>query len=231
VPGEREVLVQAGLITLRGTLAVPDAALGIVVVAHGSSSSGSHSPGNLVVASALLAAGLGTFLIDLLTPVEEGADQRTPQAYLLARRLVAVVDWLADAHETQDRPVGLLGTSTGAGAALIAAAERPHVVAAVVSRGGRPDLAGACLEEVRAPTLLIVGGSDRFALGLNRLAEQSLRCRAEVHVVDDAGALEAAAELAGRWFVEHLQRARGALGGAAPEHAEPLAPDLGPPAP
>jgi len=219
VPGEREVLIQAGPVTLQGTLALPEDAPGVVVFAQGESS---HPPANRLAAAALRAAGLGTFLIDLLTPVEEEADQRVPQLHLLARRLVAVVDWLSEGRETRDRPVGLLAMGTGAGAALIAAAQRPQAVAAVVSRAGRPDLAGASLEQVRAPTLLIVGDGDKPALGLNRLAEQSLRCRAEVCVVDDGGTPEEeAAEHTVRWFIEHLPRLRV----AATEDAGPLAPE------
>src|SRR5437762_195369 len=155
IPTERKIL--------RGDLTVPESALGIVLFAHGSGSS-RHSPRNRYVAQVLQQAGLATLLIDLLTPDEEEIDLRTRHLRfdigLLAERLVGATDWLAGQPDTRNLPVDLFGASTGAGAALVAAAERPSAVGAVVSRGGRPDLAGPALERVQAPTLLIVGGDD-----------------------------------------------------------------------
>ena len=158
---EREIRVPAGPVTLEGNLSVPDDAQGVVLFAHGSGS-GRHSPRNRYVAGALREAGLATLLIDLLTPEEEEVDLRTRHLRfdigLLADRLAGATDWLAQDRNTQNLRVGYFGASTGAGAALVAAAERPEAVGAVVSRGGRPDLAGEVLPRVAAPTLLIVGG-------------------------------------------------------------------------
>ncbi|MEW6583792.1 MAG: dienelactone hydrolase family protein, partial [Actinomycetota bacterium] len=162
-----------------GDLVVPDAARGVVVFAHGSGSS-RHSPRNRRVAADLRAGGLATLLIDLLTREEEAVDVRTGELRfdvdLLTERLVGAVDWVTAAPATAGLAVGLFGASTGAAAALAAAARRPEPVAAVVARGGRPALAGAALREVRAPTLLIVGGRDAVVLELNRAALARMRC-------------------------------------------------------
>jgi putative phosphoribosyl transferase len=194
---------------LDGDLARPPDGGGIVLFAHGSGSS-RHSPRNRRVAEHLQRAGLGTLLMDLLTADEEQLDLHTRELRfdigLLARRLVGAVDWLAARFGGELR-VGLFGASTGAAAALVAAAERPDRVAAVVSRGGRPDLAGPALERVTAPTLLIVGGADTHVLALNRQAAGRLtaRHRLEVvpgagHLFEEPGALDQVARLAATWF-------------------------------
>ena len=203
---------------LDADLALPPSAAGVVAFAHGSGS-GRHSPRNRFVADALAGGGLATLLADLLTPDEERRDLRTRELRfdieLLARRVVAIVDWLGADPRTADLPVGLFGASTGAGAALVAAARRPSGVDAVVSRGGRPDLAGAALGEVTAPTLLIVGGDDTAVIGLNRQAMDGLRCenRLEIvpgatHLFEEPGALEQVAALAREWFTAHLAGTR-----------------------
>jgi dienelactone hydrolase len=199
-----------------GDLTVPADARGIVVFAHGSGS-GRFSPRNRAVAEALARAGLGTLLMDLLTEHEEAVDLRTRRLRfdigLLGRRVVATVDWLASAPSTRQLPVGCFGASTGAAAALIAAAERPARVGAVVSRGGRPDLAGEALRRVRAPTLLIVGGNDPEVLRLNEEALAALpgEARLEVlpgagHLFEQPGELERVSLLARDWFLRHLRR-------------------------
>ena len=208
------VLVPAASVTLQGDLVVPAAARGIVLFAHGSGSSRA-SPRNRFVATALQDAPLGTLLIDLLTSQEEAIDLRTRALRfdipMLAERLVALVDWLGQDERTARLAVGLFGASTGAAAALIAAATRPDAVRAVVSRGGRPDLAGAYLPSVRAPTLLIVGGWDEVVIELNREAQAALRCPnalevvpGATHLFEEPGKLEEVARLAQRWFVEHV---------------------------
>ena len=168
---EREVRVSAGPVELEGILDTPEGAQGIVLFAHGSGS-GRHSPRNRYVAEVLREAGLATLLIDLLTPEEEEVDLRTRHLRfdigLLADRLAGATDWLAREPDAQDLRIGYFGASTGAGAALVAAAKRPEAVGAVVSRGGRPDLAGEALSRVLAPTLLIVGGEDEPVIGINR---------------------------------------------------------------
>jgi dienelactone hydrolase len=208
--------VPVGDATLYGDLALPAAATGIVLFAHGSGS-GRHSPRNRQVAATLNEAGLGTLLIDLLTPEEEQVDRFTAQhrfdIELLAYRLTAAIDWLR-ACPGADLGIGLFGASTGAAAALVAAAERPDVVHAVVSRGGRPDLAGPALPRVHAPTLLIVGGADPQVLELNRQALQLLGAAetqlvvvpGATHLFEEPGALEQVAELAASWFARHLAR-------------------------
>jgi putative phosphoribosyl transferase len=184
-----------------------------VLFAHGSGSS-RHSPRNRGVAGQLQRAGFGTLLMDLLTAGEEELDRRSRELRfdigLLARRLVGAVDWLA-ARFGREARVGLFGASTGAAGALVAAAERPDQVAAVVSRGGRPDLAGRALERVTAPTLLIVGGADPQVLALNRQAAGRLAAehRLEIvsgagHLFEEPGALQEVARLAAAWFSEHL---------------------------
>ena len=211
---ERPTRVPAGPVVLEGNLGVPEGARGIVLFAHGSGS-GRHSPRNRYVAGTLREAGLATLLIDLLTPDEEAVDLRTRHLRfdigLLAGRLVGVTDWLVRSPETQDLRIGYFGASTGAGAALVAAAERPDAVGAVVSRGGRPDLAEDALPLVRAPTLLIVGGDDAPVIGMNREALEQLRAqkRLEIlpgatHLFEEPGALEEVARLAAGWFASHL---------------------------
>jgi dienelactone hydrolase len=206
--------VPAGVVTLEGDLTVPEGAQGVVLFAHGSGSS-RHSPRNGRVARLLNEARLATLLVDLLTPDEEVAERRTGHLRfdigLLAERLVEAADWLGRQPETQDLALGCFGASTGAAAALVAAATRPHTVTAVVSRGGRPDLAGQALPLVRAPTLLVVGGDDRTVLELNRQAGERLRCEKRLvvipgatHLFEEPGALEEVARLARDWFERHL---------------------------
>jgi putative phosphoribosyl transferase len=218
---ERQVRVAAGNgITLEGTLALPPQAQGVVLFAHGSGSS-RHSPRNRFVAEQLQEGGLGTLLVDLLTPQEEAIDARTRQLRfdigLLAERLVGAIDWLAQRSATRGLPIGLFGASTGAGAALVAAAARPDAVEAVVSRGGRPDLTGDALPLVRAPTLLIVGGRDEQVIELNRQAMARMRAPVKLeiipgatHLFEEPGALEQVARLARDWFVRYLAPARAA---------------------
>ena len=205
-----------GAATLEGNLAMPPGARGVVLFAHGSGSS-RHSPRNRYVAGVLQEAGLATLLIDLLTPDEEVIDERTRHLRfdipLLAERLVDAIDWLADNPETAGLPVGMFGASTGAGAALVAAPERPERIFAVVSRGGRPDLAGEALPQVQAPTLLIVGGNDLAVIGLNRRALAMLRCEKQLeivpgasHLFEEPGTLEAVAGLARDWFEKYVMR-------------------------
>lgn len=208
------VRIRAGGVALEGNLAIPPGATGVVAFAHGSGSS-RYSPRNRAVAGALREGGLATLLLDLLTAEEEAVDDETAHLRfdidLLADRLVDATDWLGEAEETRGLPVGYFGASTGGGAALVAAARRPNVVRAVVSRGGRPDLAGAALARVRAPTLLIVGGADHVVLELNGEALERLRCEKKLEVVtgathlfEEPGALEEVARLARDWFLRHL---------------------------
>ncbi len=214
---ERTVRISAGRASLEGTLAVPDGARGIVLFAHGSGSS-RHSPRNRYVAGVLRQGGLGTLLMDLLTPQEEAVDVRTRELRfditLLAERLADATDWLGERPETRALRVGYFGASTGGGAALVAAAERPDTVGAVVSRGGRPDLAGEALPLVRAPTLLIVGGHDVPVIAMNEdaMARMETEVRLEVipgatHLFEEPGALEEVARLAREWFARHLMSA------------------------
>lgn len=223
-PGEeRPVAAPAGGVILQGDLGVPAGAVGIVLFAHGSGS-GRHSPRNRAVALALRERGLATLLADLLTTEEEAVDARTRHLRFdipaLAARLVALTEWLSQEPATRGLAVGHFGASTGAGAALVAAAERPGLVRAVVSRGGRTDLAGPALGRVRAPTLLIVGGADEAVLDLNRgaLARLPGEARLEVvpgatHLFEEPGALEAVARLAGDWFAAHLAAGPAGRGG------------------
>jgi putative phosphoribosyl transferase len=205
--------IPVGDVVLEGDLVVPDNASGVVVFAHGSGS-GRHSPRNRQVASTLNEAGFGTLLMDLLTAEEDEFDRVTGEHRfdipLLADRLVAAIDWLRGGEPAR-LSIGLFGASTGAAAALVAAAARADDVAAVVSRGGRPDLAGSALSRVRAPTLLIVGGADHQVLELNRRALKQLRTEKELavvpgagHLFEEAGALEQVAELAAEWFSRYL---------------------------
>jgi putative phosphoribosyl transferase len=206
----REVRVRAGATVLGGRLTLPDGATGVVVFAHGSGSS-RHSPRNRFVADGLHRAGLGTLLFDLLTEAEESDRANVFDTGLLAGRLADATDWLRGRPGTEGLPVGYFGASTGAAAALWAAAEPGARIAAVVSRGGRPDLAGPRLPEVRAATLLIVGGDDDVVLGLNRTAQARLRCENRLAVVPGAthlfaepGALERVTGLARDWFTDHM---------------------------
>jgi putative phosphoribosyl transferase len=209
------VRVSAGGVVLEGNLLIPANAPGVVLFAHGSGSS-RFSSRNRYVAEELRAAGLATLLIDLLTPEEEQIDMRTAHLRfdigLLADRLVGAIEWLDQEQRTRAMKVGLFGASTGGGAALVAAARRPDRVAAVVSRGGRPDLAGPALPLVTAPTLLIVGGNDTPVIAMNRDADQQMKSprrleivRGASHLFEEPGALEQVARLAGDWFKEHLQ--------------------------
>lgn len=219
---EREVEVQAGGIVLGGSLAIPADARGLILFAHGSGSS-RHSPRNRYVAGQMQEMGLGTLLMDLLTQAEEGADMQTAHfrfnVGMLADRLVQATDWLCKDAKARELPVGFFGSSTGAAAALIAAAERPAMVHAIVSRGGRPDLASLALPYVQAATLLIVGGNDVPVIGMNREAMKQLRCenRLEIvpgagHLFEEQGALEQVARLAGEWFLTRFERAHSASG-------------------
>ncbi len=203
-----------GGLALEGDLAVPDDPVGVVAFAHGSGSS-RHSPRNRMVAAYLQQQGLATLLMDLLTEEEERVDRRTGHLRfdvgLLAHRLSGATAWLGSVPEVAHLPAGYFGASTGAGAALVAAAELPEAVGAVVSRGGRPDLAGDALPLVRAPTLLIVGGNDVPVIGMNEEALERLRAekRLEVvagatHLFEEPGALEEVARLAAAWFARYL---------------------------
>jgi putative phosphoribosyl transferase len=212
---EVAVRVAASGVTLEGNLALPSGATGVVLFAHGSGS-GRQSPRNRFVAQHLNDAGLATLLIDLLTEAEEDAERYTRHLRfdigLLSRRLVGATDWLVSEPKTTSLPVGYFGASTGGGAALVAAAERPECVAAVVSRGGRPDLAGEAMTLVRAPTLLIVGSHDEPVIELNEWALQRLGSkekrleivRGASHLFEEPGTLEEVARLAGDWFGRHL---------------------------
>jgi dienelactone hydrolase len=208
------VEVSAGSVRLEGNLAIPAEAKGIVLFAHGSGSS-RHSRRNRFVAQALRENGLATLLIDLLTEAEEAVDVQTRHLRfsidLLAERLVGATDWLALQPTTYKLKVGYFGASTGAGAALVAAAKRSDSVGAVVSRGGRPDLAGSVLPQVQAPTLLIVGGNDLPVIGLNREALEQLRTTKKLeivpgatHLFEEPGTLEEVARLASNWFQHYL---------------------------
>ena len=199
---------------LAGALMVPDDAKGIVLFAHGSGSS-RHSPRNRYVAEILQRARLGTLLMDLLTREEDAIDQYTRQYRFdiarLANRLIGAIDWLSTQSATRNLPLGLFGASTGAAAALQAAGARPTLVRAVVSRGGRPDLAGDALEHVRAPTLLIVGANDTPVIPLNESARMRLRAPSQLmlvpgasHLFEEPGTLAEASGLARDWFLRHL---------------------------
>ncbi|MFF1508564.1 phosphoribosyltransferase family protein [Streptomyces sp. NPDC058326] len=208
---DADVRIPAAGATLTGRVAVPEGAAGIVLFAHGSGSS-RHSPRNRAVAAALNRAGLGTLLFDLLTEAEAGDRARVFDTPLLAGRLAGATQWLAQRPEGGGLPLGYFGASTGAAAALWAAGDPASPVAAVVSRGGRPDLAADHLARVRAPTLLIVGGRDELVLDLNRRAGSRLRCENRLAVVEGAthlfeepGALEEVAELAASWFTRHFR--------------------------
>jgi len=209
-----EVQIQVGREILPGNLTIPENAVALVLFAHGSGSS-RHSPRNQFVARTLNGAGLATLLFDLLTPEEEATDMRTREHRfnigLLADRLVHATRWAKRQEQTRDLQVGYFGSSTGGAAALVAAAEIPNDVRAVVSRGGRPDLAGDALPNVQAPTLLIVGGNDDIVIELNEMARDRLRCEVKLeivpgatHLFEESGALEKVAKLAADWFVDYL---------------------------
>src|SRR5438046_931602 len=201
-----EIRIPAGRAVLSGNLTTPDNAVPVVLLAHGSGSS-RHSPRNQFVARTLNRAGLGTLLFDLLTPEEEALDIHTREHRfnigLLAERLVHATKWARQQEETRDLRIGYFGSSTGGAAALVAAAELPQDVGAVVSRGGRPDLAGDALPKVQAPTLLIVGGNDDIVIELNEMARDQMRCEVKLeivpgatHLFEEPGAPEKAARLA-----------------------------------
>jgi putative phosphoribosyl transferase len=211
---QRDVTIRVGGGQLAGGLTVPAGARALVLFAHGSGSS-RRSPRNLYVASELQRAGLATVLVDLLTPEEERIDALTSHlrfdVSLLASRLVAISDWAGRTSDTRALPIGYFGASTGAAAALTAAAARRNQVDAVVSRGGRPDLARDAIRQVRAPTLLIVGSRDIEVVTRNRRALEMLSCEKRLavvpgasHLFDEPGALEHVARSATRWFVTHL---------------------------
>jgi dienelactone hydrolase len=206
-----EVLIPAGKVSLPGTATIPGGAAGIVAFAHGSGSS-RHSPRNRYVAGVLHEHGIATLLFDLLTPLEDRTYETRFDIALLTRRLLAAIAWLEASEETKRLKIGCFGASTGAAAALQAAARHPSV-AAVVSRGGRPDLAGAeALAAVRTPTLLIVGSRDDGVIELNRQAFELLRCEKKLeivpgatHLFEEPGTLEQAAAHAARWFASHFE--------------------------
>ena len=209
-----EVEIQAGRAVLSGNLIIPQKAVALVLFAHGSGSS-RHSPRNQFVARTLNDGGLATLLFDLLTPEEEATDMNTREHRfnigLLAERLVHATKWAKRQEQTRDLQLGYFGSSTGGGAALVAAAEIPENVGAVVSRGGRPDLAGDALPKVKAPTLLIVGGNDDIVIELNQMARDQMRCEVKLeivpgatHLFEEPGALEKVAKLASDWFVSHI---------------------------
>ena len=212
---QRTVQVNVGVVTLDGYLHIPPQARGIVVFAHGSGS-GRNSPRNRYVARVLNDAGLATLLFDLLTAKEGVEDELTARLRfdipLLASRLVGVTDWIAKNSSTKDFEVGYFGASTGAAVAIVAAAERPKV-RAIVSRGGRPDLAKSALLLVKAPTLLIVGGEDDMVIGLNQRAYDQIKAEKKLvvipgatHLFEEPGTLEEVARLASDWFVKHFGR-------------------------
>jgi predicted dienelactone hydrolase len=214
MPG-KEIVIPIRRVELNGELDLPPKALGLVLFAHGSGSS-RHSPRNQYVARMLRDAGVGTLLFDLLTPAEEEAEAYTRHLRfdiaLLAERLAGATRWALDKATTSDINLGYFGSSTGAGAALMAAPQFSEAVTAVVSRGGRPDLAGDALEKVRAATLLIVGGADQPVIELNQAAYERLGCEKALrivpgatHLFEEPGALEIVAKMAADWFAHHLQ--------------------------
>ena len=211
-----EVQLQAGRAVLSGNLNIPENANALVLFAHGSGSS-RHSPRNQFVARTLNDVGLATLLFDLLTQEEEAIDTQTRELrfniHLLAERLVHATKWAKQQEETRDLRIGYFGSSTGGAAALVAAVDLPQDIGAVVSRGGRPDLAGEALPKVKAPTLLIVGGNDDVVIELNEQARDRMRCEVKLeivpgatHLFEEAGALEQVAKLASDWFLLHLKR-------------------------
>jgi len=215
---QREVVIDVNGAKLAGTLTLPQGVRGLVLFAHGSGSS-RHSPRNRYVAEILQSRGIGTLLFDLLTRAEGSVDELTGEfrfdIALLARRLVGATRWAMRTEETEGLRIGYFGASTGAGAALVAAAEVPEIVAAIVSRGGRPDLAGTALGSVRAPTLLIVGGEDKPVITMNQKALAQLNCIEKklvivpgaTHLFEEPGTLEKVAHLAAEWFSKHFLQA------------------------
>lgn len=210
----RAVHIVAGRTTFDGNLTIADGATGLILFAHGSGSS-RHSPRNQFVARTLNDSGIATLLFDLLTPEEEAIDVQTREYRfnigLLAERLIYATRWAKQQRETRDLRIGYFGSSTGGAAALITAAELSQDVGAVVSRGGRPDLAGDALARVQAPTLLIVGGNDDIVIELNEQARDRMHCRVKLeivpgatHLFEEPGTLEQVANLASDWFVRHL---------------------------
>jgi putative phosphoribosyl transferase len=209
-----EIQIHAGRTILSGSLAIPKNTAAVVLFAHGSGSS-RHSPRNQFVARSLNDAGLATLLFDLLAPDEEVVDLRTREHRfnidLLAERLLQATRWIKEHEQTRDLRIGYFGSSTGGAAALVTAAEIPGQVGAVVSRGGRPDLAGDALSSVRVPTLLIVGGNDGVVIELNEMARDRMHCEVKLeivpsatHLFEEPGALEKVAKLSSDWFVRHL---------------------------
>jgi putative phosphoribosyl transferase len=209
-----EVQIPAGRAVLSGNLTIPKNSVALILFAHGSGSS-RLSPRNQFVARTLNRAGLGTLLFDLLTPEEEALDIHTREhrfnISLLAERLVHATNWARQQEETRDQRIGYFGSSTGGAAALVGAAELPQDVGAVVSRGGRPDLAGDALPRVQASTLLIVGGNDEVVIDLNEMARDQMRCEVKLeiipgatHLFEESGTLEQVAKLASDWFSLHL---------------------------
>jgi putative phosphoribosyl transferase len=209
-----ELQIPTGRAVLSGNLTIPENANALVLFAHGSGSS-RHSPRNQFVARTMNRAGLGTLLFDLLTPEEEARDSYTREhrfnISLLAERLVHATKWSRQQDEMRDLRIGYFGSSTGGAAALVGAAELPQDVGAVVSRGGRPDLAGDALPKVQAPTLLIVGGNDDVVIELNEMARDQMRCEVKLesipgatHLFEEPGGLEQVAKLASDWFALHL---------------------------
>jgi dienelactone hydrolase len=206
---DTDVEVRAGGVTLRGHITIPESPHGIVVFAHGSGSS-RHSPRNRYVASVLNQAGLGTMLFDLLTADEETNRANVFDIGLLASRLTNVTQWVRSVPEARGLSVGYFGASTGTGAALLAAVDPASRPAAIVSRGGRPDLAASCLGQVRVPTLLVVGELDDVVIEVNRRAQEQLRCETRLdivpgatHLFEEPGALRCVAQLARDWFLQH----------------------------
>jgi putative phosphoribosyl transferase len=206
---------QSAMVPLEEMLDAPANAIGLILFAHGSGSS-RHSPRSLYVAEVLRSHGMATLLFDLLTPEEEELDRRT-SAYrsdigLLAQRLVSAVRWVRQELRTRNLPKGLFGVSTGAAAALVAAARLPNLIASVVSRGGRPDLAGEYLSQVRASVLLLVGSKDEMVLGLNRYAFENVHCKHKqlslvpgaTHLFEEPRAVEKIAVAAADWFASHM---------------------------
>jgi len=217
LPLDQTIYIPSGRVKLEGELKLPRGATGIVLFAHGSGSS-RHSPRNQYVAKVIREAGVGTLLFDLLTKEEEAIDAYTGELRFdidfLGRRLVDATNWVTSEPATQHLRIGYFGASTGAAAALVAAVELSNIIAAVVSRGGRPDLAGNALGKVKAPTLLIVGGNDDVVIQLNREARAKLGCEKELkivpgatHLFEEPGTLEQVAKLASDWFRSKLQPA------------------------
>jgi putative phosphoribosyl transferase len=207
---EKEVLIPAGSMKLAGIFSIPPKPAGVVAFAHGSGS-GRLSPRNAFVAQVLQEAGLATLLFDLLDESEELDRRKVFDIGLLADRLLAGVVWLQNERGTHGLKLGYFGASTGAAAALEAAAKEPKGVAAIVSRGGRPDLAMNYLDKVKAPTLLIVGGNDRPVIAMNREAFENLKCKKDIvvipgatHLFEEPGALDEVAKLAAAWFLKHM---------------------------